>query len=392
MEQPASERSTRLVDLVRSFRLDDLLTTRLHSRDFTYYRCDYLLVRVRLFALLFGIATPLWIPVDSLLLPPELLAPMAWLRVITGALFLLLAALGGTRRSLWRTRAALLGLFAVPAAFYLASRLLLGSAVMDGGLIGYTFLPFVLIAGGALFPLTFGEGLSLAGLVFAPVLAVMERFEGIEAPAALGTLWLMLLLTGIALWAQSAQLHMLLGLYRQATRDGLTGLFNRRALFRQLDREMARSRRHGSPLAMLLVDLDRFKRINDHYGHPVGDEALRQMAGVLVGQCRTEDLLGRYGGEEFMVVAANTDGDGASRMAERIRAGIEARTLATAKGELSLTASIGVTGWQPGETLDLLVARADAALLQAKEAGRNRVVRLEELPEDHLPLVQPEQP
>ncbi|HKJ71470.1 MAG TPA: GGDEF domain-containing protein, partial [Gammaproteobacteria bacterium] len=207
-----------------------------------------------------------------------------------------------------------------------------------------------------------------------------------------GTLWLMLLLTGIALWAQSAQLHMLLGLYRQATRDGLTGLFNRRALFRQLDREMARSRRHGSPLAMLLVDLDRFKRINDHYGHPVGDEALRQMAGVLVGQCRTEDLLGRYGGEEFMVVAANTDGDGASRMAERIRAGIEARTLATAKGELSLTASIGVTGWQPGETLDLLVARADAALLQAKEAGRNRVVRLEELPEDHLPLVQPEQP
>ena len=385
MDQPATERTTRLIDLVRSFQLDDLLTTRLHSRDFTYYRCDYLLVRVRLFALLFGIATPLWIPLDALLLPEPQLASMAMLRLVTATAFLILALFGATRRALWRARLALFGLIAIPSAFYLASRLLLGPETLEGALIGYTFLPFVLIAGGALFPLALAEGLALLLAVYASVLAVLAHFGQLGELASLGTLWLMLLLSGIALWAQSAQLHMLLGLYRQATRDGLTGLFNRRALFRQLRTELARADRHQRPLAVLLIDLDRFKRINDHYGHPVGDEALRHLAGVLARQCRTEDLLGRYGGEEFVVAATDTDADGAMRMAERIRAAVAAEGVATDAGELALTVSIGVSSWRPGERLGDLLARADAALLQAKEAGRDRALFLAELPPDYDP-------
>lgn len=380
MDQPTADRTTRLVDLVRSFRLDDLLTTRLHSADFTFYRCDYLLVRVRLFALLFGIATPLWVPLDTLLLDDAQQGPMALLRLVTGALFLVLATFGATRRTLWRARLALAGLIAIPAAFYLVSRLLLGPETLEGALIGYTFLPFVLIAGGALFPLTLGEGLALMAVVYAPVLTVFSRFGQLTDLTSAGTLWLMLLLSGIALWAQSAQLHMLLGLYRQATRDGLTGLFNRRALFRQLRTELARARRHGRPLAALLVDLDRFKRINDRYGHPAGDDALRQLAHILAHECRTEDLLGRYGGEEFMVVATDTDADGGERMAERIREAVAAQPIATAAGDIAMTVSIGVTSWRPEEPLEDLLARTDAALLQAKEAGRNRVIHLQELP------------
>ncbi|HKJ89118.1 MAG TPA: hypothetical protein VKA48_11505, partial [Gammaproteobacteria bacterium] len=213
------DRTTRIRDLIRNFRLEDLLTTRSHSRDFTFYRSDYLLVRIKLFALLFGIATPLWLPLDMHLLPAEHLAAMTWLRLGTGLLFLVLAFFGTRRRSLARSRLALFYLFALPALFYFASRAILGPVEMRGALVGYTFLPFILIGGGALFPLTLTEGLLVMTPVYVTVIGVTgfatETLSGnLFTLPFLGALWLMGLLSAIALWAQSAQLHMLLGLYR----------------------------------------------------------------------------------------------------------------------------------------------------------------------------------
>ncbi|HKL77471.1 MAG TPA: GGDEF domain-containing protein [Gammaproteobacteria bacterium] len=369
-----TDRTSRLLDLVRQFQLQDLLTTRLHSADFCFYRSDYLLVRIKLFALLFGIATPLWVPVDLWLLPAETLAPMAALRAMTGVLFLGLALFGTSQRSVMRARLALVALIAIPAFFYFASRLMLGPEEMEGAMVGYTFLPFVLLAGGALFPLTLLEGAAILSVVYVAVLATQVLFGQLVSLTALGTLWLMLLLSGIALWAQSAQLHMLLSLYRQATLDPLTGLFNRRAFFTQAQRELARADRNQQALAVLLLDLDRFKRINDRYGHPVGDQALRHLAAILKDETRDEDLLGRYGGEEFLIVAPNAGAEGAHALAERIRNRVAGERADTEEGPLSLTVSAGIALRDDGEPLEELVARADNALLQAKEAGRNRTI------------------
>lgn len=378
LDGPAqSERTSQLGDLLRSFRLEDIFTTGLHSRDFVFYRSDYLLVRVKLFALLFGLATPLWIPMDTLLLPAETWMPMAWLRLATGAAFLLLAWKGTERRSLHRARFALFALIAIPALFYLGSRFILGPQELEGAMIGYRFLPFVLIAGGAIFPLALAEGIAIMLPVYATVLVVYTAFGELLELRSLGSLWLMGLLSGIALWAQSAQLYMLLGLYRQATLDPLTGLFNRRALFRQLATELGRARRYDRPLSVLLFDLDHFKRINDLYGHPVGDEVLRHLADVLRNQTRTEDMIGRYGGEEFVIVATESGADAATAMAERIRQAIASSPLRIASGELHLSSSVGVTQWDRGEDEDQLMARVDFALYEAKDGGRNRVVTLD---------------
>jgi diguanylate cyclase (GGDEF)-like protein len=372
--QPGSDRTSSLRDLLHHFQIQDLLTTRLHSRDFNFYRADYLLVRVRLFALVFGLATPLWVPLDLWLLHQDMVPSMAWLRAVTGGLFLLLAAFGTSRRGLLRARLALAALFAIPALFYVQSRLILGPGEIQGALVGYTYLPFVLLAGGALFPLTLLEGTAVMALVFVAVVSTSVAFHQPLSLETIGTLWLMALLSGIALWAQSAQLHMLLSLYRQATRDPLTGLFNRRAFFVQAQRELARSERSHSSLAVLLLDLDRFKRINDHHGHPTGDHALRHLAALLKEETRDADLLGRYGGEEFLIVADETDLAGANALAERIRKRVAAEPAPTENGPLPLTVSIGVAPRHPGEDLDELVARADAALMQAKENGRNRTI------------------
>ncbi|HKJ87990.1 MAG TPA: GGDEF domain-containing protein, partial [Gammaproteobacteria bacterium] len=169
------------------------------------------------------------------------------------------------------------------------------------------------------------------------------------------------------------QLHMLLGLYRQATRDPLTGLFNRRALFRQARVELARALRNQRPVSMLLLDIDRFKRVNDRWGHPVGDRVLSHLAGILQRETRTEDLLGRYGGEEFLVLAVDAGRAGATALAERIREVVAEEPAPTRAGLLSYTVSIGVGVGRADQPLEELLQQADEALLKAKENGRDQV-------------------
>lgn len=155
--------------------------------------------------------------------------------------------------------------------------------------------------------------------------------------------------------------------------DALTGMLSRRALLEALDNEVERARRHGSPLACLMIDLDRFKAINDNYGHQFGDEVLHRIAQVISGLCRTNDHLGRYGGEEFLLILPGTRIDGAKKFAERVRLAVADTRLNS--DEERITLSIGVSEWSDSNgSSSGLIADADRALLEAKAAGRNHVV------------------
>jgi diguanylate cyclase (GGDEF)-like protein len=159
-----------------------------------------------------------------------------------------------------------------------------------------------------------------------------------------------------------------------AMTDSLTGVPNRRALMDYAERALAQ--RSGRSMALLMIDVDHFKRINDTRGHPAGDEVLRQISRLLSKRLRGGDLLGRYGGEEFCVVAPDTDADGALTLAESLRAALESAELTTASGKISVTVSIGVALSAANAERELkdILAEADVALYSAKKGGRNQVV------------------
>jgi diguanylate cyclase (GGDEF)-like protein len=157
--------------------------------------------------------------------------------------------------------------------------------------------------------------------------------------------------------------------------DPLTGLCNRLHLDKVLDDEAARMERHGRLFSVIIADIDHFKRINDEHGHAVGDAALREAAGVLAASVRATDTVGRFGGEEFLVVCPETDLAGAGRLAEALRRRIGERTY---PGGGRLTMSFGAAQARPGEGPARLVGRADAALYRAKALGRDRVCLAED--------------
>jgi two-component system cell cycle response regulator len=162
-----------------------------------------------------------------------------------------------------------------------------------------------------------------------------------------------------------------------AVTDPLTGLHNRRYMFGQLDALAQRSAKGGAPVAALLLDIDHFKKINDNFGHDVGDEVLREFAVRLASNVRAVDLPCRYGGEEFVTIMPGATVEAAERIAERIRRYISGSPFRVAQGSelLTVTISIGVAGiLGPEDTSEALLKRADEALYEAKAAGRNRVI------------------
>lgn len=156
--------------------------------------------------------------------------------------------------------------------------------------------------------------------------------------------------------------------------DALTQVSNRRALMERLELELHRCRRYGHPLAVLFLDVDRFKAINDRYGHTLGDTVLKQVARIAASLTRPPDIVGRYGGEEFAIGLVECDLAGARHIAERIRAAIAQASVAADDEHVSVTVSIGLAVLTPDvERIETLLARADRALYEAKARGRNRV-------------------
>ena len=155
--------------------------------------------------------------------------------------------------------------------------------------------------------------------------------------------------------------------------DSLTSIFNRRAFFTLLNKALHQSQRTGMGLAVLVVDLDHFKSINDTYGYQGGDEVLRHFVQTATQCLRQQDVMGRLGGEEFAIFLPGVDAKGAQVVAERLRAAVASQPAALLQGSHALTISLGLTLCVPGDTPDTALHRADQAMYQAKERGRNRV-------------------
>lgn len=164
-------------------------------------------------------------------------------------------------------------------------------------------------------------------------------------------------------------------LYERATKDPLTQVANRAEFDRVHEMFLRAHKEHQVACSLIICDLDRFKRINDTYGHQAGDEVIQALANVLKGVCRAGDLVARYGGEEFVVLCADCDNARAVRLAEQARKTLQEMRHPALAGQ-SVTASFGVTEAQAGDTADTMLRRADRALLMAKQQGRNRVVQL----------------
>jgi len=166
-------------------------------------------------------------------------------------------------------------------------------------------------------------------------------------------------------------------LFESSTRDALTGAFNRAYFDDRLRTEISFAVRHEKDVSLVIMDIDHFKPVNDRFGHPAGDEVLRQLSSTVQGLIRAEDVFCRYGGEEFALIVHGIPASGSIRLAERLRASVEAMVVTTDAGPLKVTVSIGVA------TLDCvdrsregrrLVVAADERLYEAKREGRNRVV------------------
>lgn len=163
-----------------------------------------------------------------------------------------------------------------------------------------------------------------------------------------------------------------------SSRDSLTGLYNRGYVIEKLDSEINRSVRHGSPMSLLLLDIDHFKNINDTYGHAAGDEVLKAVGKLLRESCRVYDVPGRYGGEEFCILLPETHVGNTTIVAERIRKRLETTQLPCGDATATVTASIGIAGVDSGPNEGVLspaalIERADRALYSAKHRGRNRI-------------------
>ncbi len=224
-------------------------------------------------------------------------------------------------------------------------------------------------------------GATLAGMLLAVLLAQLivtlagrgDRFVAAAVAAAAAALFVpaacaAILRLAAALDAAQDRLTVL------GTHDELTGIFNRRHFLELVQREWDRAKRYGTPSALLLIDADHFRQVNDAHGHLCGDEVLRRMAGTTAGSLRQPDVLARFGGEEMIVFLPHTDLLGAVDVAERIREQVQRLAVPWQDGTVGTTVSIGVAPMRPElESLDWMIHEADTALQLAKTDGRNCV-------------------
>lgn len=364
-----------LVDLINSHHLADIFSSRNHSEAFRIKRAEYIRLRIRWLTLMFSIAVPLWIPIDYFTLNDEHLESMVYAR---GALALMLAMLfqiTHIRFSPGQTNLLLFVIMLCLSAFYSASILILGNSISEAPLAGYASQPFLLVCFLAIFPLTLLGSTLILLMVFGFYIFTQFMLGDLYRLPTLNGIWMFCLFSGAVFWAQYSQLHMLLQLYRESTCDYLTGLFNRRLLVQQMELEAEHAEQMNSSFSLLMIGLDRFKRINDQYGKSVGDRVLVAFGDILQSQLSGRDLPARYGGGEFMVLLPGADEKKAQRIAEKLRSTVQQTPLRIERGDnIIVTASLGVTEYRAGEGLAITLNRLDEALYQAKKNGRNCVI------------------
>jgi diguanylate cyclase (GGDEF)-like protein len=340
-------------------------------------RVTMIVSRVRLIAGLFAILTPLWIVIDILTFTPQVWHGLALARIaVTLAFTAILLSLRrmDTMRDAYR---ALSFLLAAPTAFFIFSHQHLAGFQLTGVqaafATGYAYLPFVMLAGLSIFPLTLTEALAFATpMIGAQILAAALDLDVLNWPNFVASMWLLLLISAVSMLAGLSQLAFMIVLVREAIRDNMTGCFSRHSGEELLELQFILSSRSASPLAVAFIDLDKFKSINDTFGHDAGDTVLINTAHSIRAQLRTGDMLVRWGGEEFLLIMPNTSLEQGCIALDRLRStGFSQRPDGTA-----VTASIGIAErmTDQSDSWRTLVETADNRMYAAKQAGRDRIV------------------
>lgn len=356
--------------------LYELLTDRHHGMPISRHRAAIMQSRVYFFCVLFALLVPTWSVIDLMFLPGGLWSELLVIRLVSASAFALLAWQARKDPNLKRARILLAGMLAVTPLFYLVSDYWLNAYELSGTeqVIAelYALLPFVMVAGLTLFPLTLVEFLAYGVPMLLVTIYTVYPETGAEIPNAVSTIWLFLLILGVAMFSSLNQLRYMLSQVSRASYDVLTGTLTRRAGIEVLDLQFRLAAMSESSLSILYFDLDNFKAINDGFGHEAGDGVLKQAAHQIGRMVRKGDSVIRWGGEEFIVVLPTADPQEANEVVQRIMsAGLGARPDGT-----PVTASIGVSEVREDRLNDwkAQVELADHRMYTAKTSGRARGV------------------
>lgn len=355
----------------------ELWSSKKHANTFNNTRSTYLRSRITILCYVWAALTVAWSPADFMFLNDKVAAAnLALLRLV---LAFALIAIGFFTQKFNNLNSAKWSLFLVVAStncFFFASSALLGFPSGTGTFaFSYALLPIIHIVMLTIFPLTMRESIALMSITLV-VHVWVDSLSGIlTSPENMSSYWLQTVIAFMVLWSQLSQLHMILRLYRQATLDPLTGIYNRRMLLQLAHRALTLTESKGKGFSVLLLDLDKFKRINDKWGHYAGDVVLKAFTREIQKHLRKSDIFGRFGGEEFIVFLPNCEKSHAADIAQRLIDLVRALEVEVDEciKPLKVTTSVGISSYIPGDSLSSLIERADNALYKAKSEGRDRL-------------------
>lgn len=325
-------------------------------------------------SVVWGILIILWTPFDLIFLTDHQGASIAIARIVLAIYLFSLARFNNQLSTLkqvqWYMGLMVCGL----NLFYLyAISVLEFPVVYTGFEYGYTLLPILHVAILTILPVTLKESFYLLVITATTQLFVHYHSGHIFTPESISDYWLQNALALMVIWSQLSKLYMLMRLYRQATLDPLTGVYNRRMLLQLAQKSLIKCEARNAPFSVLFFDIDKFKRINDTWGHGVGDKVLRGFTDFVQTKIRKTDLFGRYGGEEFVLFLPHCNQEMALSIAERMQRYIRHLELPMDldQNTLKITTCIGISTYSSGDTLSSLIERADRALYECKDSGRD---------------------
>lgn len=355
--------------------IEDVVSTSHHSNDFIQTRNQYIVERLKLVCLFFAISVPISSVLDFIVFESAQAKLLLINRLILSGALTALYQLIRRSHTVNMVRLVLTLSFLSPMLFYVVMELSLTQTMAYRDIpLSFALMPYLAIVMLGLFPLTILGGVTILTVISLP-LAVLEyiQYAG-DYIVVIDKIWLLVLFGGVCLWLQSGQMVMLMKLYRESTIDTLTGLMNRRVLMRQVKRIAKNSKNTQGSFSVMMFDLDHFKRVNDTYGHMVGDKVLVTVSSLLKRELRNSDVIARFGGEEFLVVMPHLALAPATQVAIRVAEAIrKASVMTDEQQKITFTTSIGVTQFIVDEPISQLFKRVDDLLYYAKEQGRDRI-------------------